>query len=153
MAAFLGSMGTDWLLKRAFKFMLKRNLGCLLRNEVSDHSIRFNGWWWCPVYMPYWELFDTILLKPFYVFAGGPGHAECVLGHWHAGSPLCAAKHRLLGCPFGTAFCLLLCQLISLTLKRCSCTTCRCSQQFSALECAARTGRKVQSLAAAHCEW
>jgi hypothetical protein len=34
MAAFLGSMGTDWLLKRAFKFMLKRNLGCLLRNEV-----------------------------------------------------------------------------------------------------------------------
>ncbi len=35
MAAFLGSMGTDWLLKRAFKFMLKRNLGCLLRNEVN----------------------------------------------------------------------------------------------------------------------
>ncbi|BDA50280.1 probable autophagy-related protein 2 at C-terminar half [Coccomyxa sp. Obi] len=35
MAAFLGSMGTDWLLKRAFKFMLKRNLGCLLRNEVD----------------------------------------------------------------------------------------------------------------------
>ena len=35
MASFLGNMGTDWLLKRAFKFMLKRNLGCLLRNEVK----------------------------------------------------------------------------------------------------------------------
>lgn len=28
--------GTDWLLKRAFKFLLKRNLGCLLRNEARS---------------------------------------------------------------------------------------------------------------------
>ena len=40
MASFLGGMGTDWLLKRAFKFMLKRNLGCLLRNEVLDTTLR-----------------------------------------------------------------------------------------------------------------
>ena len=39
MASFLGGMGTDWLLKRAFKFMLKRNLGCLLRNEVSSRTL------------------------------------------------------------------------------------------------------------------
>ncbi|KAK9836947.1 hypothetical protein WJX81_001853 [Elliptochloris bilobata] len=35
MATFLSNLGTDWLLKRAFKFLLKRNLGCLLRNEVD----------------------------------------------------------------------------------------------------------------------
>ena len=34
MAAFPSNLGTDWLLKRAFKFLLKRNLGCLLRNEA-----------------------------------------------------------------------------------------------------------------------
>jgi len=38
MAAFLSSIGTDWLLKRAFKFLLKRNLGCLLRNEVRGYA-------------------------------------------------------------------------------------------------------------------
>lgn len=38
MAAFLSSIGTDWLLKRAFKFLLKRNLGCLLRNEVCGRT-------------------------------------------------------------------------------------------------------------------
>ncbi len=39
MAAFLSNLGTDWLLKRAFKFLLKRNLGCLLRNEARLTSL------------------------------------------------------------------------------------------------------------------
>ena len=34
MATLLGNMGADWLLKRAFKFLLKKNLGSILQNEV-----------------------------------------------------------------------------------------------------------------------
>jgi hypothetical protein len=34
MTSLLGNMGADWLLKRAFKFLLKKNLGSLLQNEV-----------------------------------------------------------------------------------------------------------------------
>lgn len=34
MASLLGNMGADWLLKRAFKFLLKKNLGSILQNEV-----------------------------------------------------------------------------------------------------------------------
>ena len=35
MTSLLGTMGADWLLKRAFKFLLKKNLGSILQNEVS----------------------------------------------------------------------------------------------------------------------
>ena len=34
MTSLLGNMGADWLLKRAFKFLLKKNLGSILQNEV-----------------------------------------------------------------------------------------------------------------------
>ena len=34
MAMLLGNMGADWLLKRAFKFLLKKNLGSILQSEV-----------------------------------------------------------------------------------------------------------------------
>jgi hypothetical protein len=44
MASLLGS-GTDWLLKRAFKFMLKRNLGCLLRNEARPRAQSHSYFW------------------------------------------------------------------------------------------------------------
>ena len=38
MATLLGNMGADWLLKRAFKFLLKKNLGSILQNEVRMHQ-------------------------------------------------------------------------------------------------------------------
>ena len=38
MTSLLGNMGADWLLKRAFKFLLKKNLGSLLQNEVCKAS-------------------------------------------------------------------------------------------------------------------
>ena len=38
MATLLGNMGADWLLKRAFKFLLKKNLGSILQNEVRVHQ-------------------------------------------------------------------------------------------------------------------
>ena len=47
MATLLGNMGADWLLKRAFKFLLKKNLGSILQNEVRmqqqiAHSTQFS---------------------------------------------------------------------------------------------------------------
>ena len=38
MATLLGNMGADWLLKRAFKFLLKKNLGSILQNEVRKQE-------------------------------------------------------------------------------------------------------------------
>lgn len=65
MATLLGNMGADWLLKRAFKFLLKKNLGSILQNEVRvQKPIAHSTLSVSPA--PGWQELSTCMVGPLF---------------------------------------------------------------------------------------